>query len=234
MVDVIGSDNSLPPRVRIEDAHLKQGCLAVLPRLLAFALLLVGAAAGAWWFEGRDKYADAGVPVSRPSAGHASPTPMVPEPKNGPGLEEIKYELQSDVVEVGGVSAPTTAQCEISEIPPQPRTFGCTVQYMGLRVPFRVDIADVTDASAIGLAAFNWDQRAEQLPVTRAGVYAEFWRDRTRAGDKDLRCDRIPERILVRPGRTNYFCYSTDERNKHHRYALDVRDTGLNFLTTVD
>ncbi|MFG2250718.1 hypothetical protein [Spirillospora sp. NPDC048823] len=202
--------------------------------MLGFALFLAVAAAGAWWFEGRDKYADQGVPVSKPPAGHATPTPMVPEPEDGSGLEEIKYDLQEDVVEVGGMSASTTAQCEVSEIPSQPRTFKCTVQYMGLRVPFRVDVTDVTDAPAIGLTAFNWDRRAEKLPMTRAGVYAEFWRERTRAGEKDLRCDRIPEKILVRPGRTNYFCYSTDERNKHHRYAVDVRETGLNFMTTPD
>jgi hypothetical protein len=210
------------------------GCLAALQKLGVFVLLLGLAALGGWWFEGRDKYADSGVPVREPAKGDTTPTPMVPEPEVGAGLKEIEYDLQKIVVEAAGVSSPTTVKCDVPEIPSQPRTFGCTVHYMGLQVPFHIDITDVTDAGALGLGAFNWEHRAERLVLTREGVYAKFWRERKRAGDKDLRCDRVPEKTLIRPGRTNFYCYATTKRNEHHRYVVEVSDTGMNFLFADD
>jgi len=210
--------------------QLVAGCLVALQKLMVVGLLFGVAGVAAWWFEGRDKYADAGVPVPKPPLGHATPTPMVTKPENGSGLENLKYDLQRDVIQAGWVSAPTTARCDVSKISSQQRKFRCTVQYMGLQVPFQVDIIRIIGSPNIGVGLINYERHAERLPLTRAGVFAKFWQENTAAKNKNFRCDDIPEKTLVRPGRTDYFCYATTERNRHLRYAVEVKESGLRFM----
>lgn len=142
------------------------GCLAALQKLGVIVLLLGLAALGGWWFEGRDKYADSGVPVREPAKGDTVPTPMVPEPEDGAGLKEIEYDLQKMVVEAAGVSSPTTVKCDVPEIPSQPRTFGCTVHYMGLQVPIQIDI---TDVCPVGIAR-GFHPRWKRVRIPESGL----------------------------------------------------------------
>ena len=213
---------------KLSAAEVRRGCL----RLLAIGALVVAAIFVIGYFAGRDPWADEGVPVTRPKSGTAEPTPTIPEPEDD-GIEKIQYDLQEKVIARAGVLRPTTADCELDEIPSGPRTFGCTVTYDGTEVPFKVRITDVTEG--LGMALFEWEIAEQKAVLTKEGVFAAFWRDSTPAGYTDLRCDDdIPDKKLVSLGPTPYFCYLTTERNDHHRDRVVVGEHGLNFIQDDD
>ena len=209
-------------------AAVRQGCL----KLMAIAVLVVAGIYAIGLFVGRDPWADQGVAVEAPKTGTAKPSPTIAEPEDD-GIAKIEYDLQERVIATAGVLRPTTADCELDDIPNGPRTFGCTVTFDGTEVPFEVRITKVT--KGLGMALFEWEIAKQQAVLTKEGVFAEFWRDSTPAKYTDLRCDDdIPTKKLVALGPTEHFCYFTTERGKHHRSRVVVDEHGLNFVQDDD
>jgi len=204
-------------------AAVRQGCL----KLLVIGVLVVAGLYVIGLIVGRDPWADQGVPVSAPKS-TVKPTPTIPEPEHG-GIEEIKYDLQERVLAWSGVQAPTEAECEIDEVPDRPRTFGCTVDYDGTEVPFKIRIKDVS--KGLGMAVFEWEIVEQKAVLTKEGVFAEFWRQGIPAGYTEMRCDDdIPARKIVSLGPTPYFCYYKSKSGDHHRDRVTISEHDLNFF----
>ncbi|MQA25723.1 MAG: hypothetical protein GEU94_09650 [Micromonosporaceae bacterium] len=148
------------------------------------------------------KQARKGVPVPSPSGSYEIPKPAGKPPGDAARPDEqILYDLQERVVAAAGVPAKTKAECEGGVITGTvDQTVTCGITYEGLVVRYEVDIEG-------GTPTFNWTAVAESSVLTAEGVGLAYWAKR---GDDaaELRCDRMPEKKLVKLGRdTGYRCY---------------------------
>ncbi|MFH8348821.1 hypothetical protein [Streptomyces sp. NPDC018045] len=168
---------------------------------------LVVAAAGACGAS-EDAARSKGTPVPSPTAPppeQVSPQRAAPGEK-APALEQIKYGLESRVLAMGGaVPKPTSSSCDTKEVGEKPQTFTCTVKYMGIDVPFRVETKG-------GFILMQYTATPTKGGVlTAEGMRARAWQQYGRYGGsaaRSLRCDKAPAVRLVPLDRpSGYRCY---------------------------
>ncbi|MFI2240405.1 hypothetical protein [Streptomyces chrestomyceticus] len=174
----------------------------------AATVALVVSAASACGASGEPASAK-GTPVPSPTA--APPEKVAPQhPAPGqkaPVLEQIKYDLETRVLYMGGaVPKPTSSTCDTKEVGGEkPQTFTCTVKYMGVDVPFRVETKG-------GFILMQYTATPTKGGVlTAEGMRARAWKQYGMYGGKaarSLRCDKAPEVQLVPIDKpSGYRCY---------------------------
>ncbi|OKI02052.1 hypothetical protein A6A06_13200 [Streptomyces sp. CB02923] len=149
-----------------------------------------------------------GTPVPSPTASPSEKvSPQHPAPgKKAPVLEQIKYDLESRVLYMGGaVPKPTSSSCDTAEVGENAQTFTCTVKYMGVDVPFRVETKG-------GFILMQYTATPTKGGVlTAEGMRARAWKQYGMYGGsaaRSLRCDKAPAVQLVPIDRpSGYRCY---------------------------
>src|SRR5690606_1601017 len=104
-----------------------------------------------------------------------------------------------------GVDQPTEVDCETDGIPDRSGTYGCTVTYDGVEVPFKVHF-DVSE-DLYGRRRSDFEIVQKKTVLTKEGVFAAFWRYGKERGYTEPRCDDIPATTVVEVGDTPYRCY---------------------------
>ncbi|WP_158706310.1 MULTISPECIES: hypothetical protein [Streptomyces] len=149
-----------------------------------------------------------GTPVPSPTAtpsGKAAPQHPAPG-KKAPVLDQIKYDLESRVLAMGGgVPQETATTCDTAEVGNTPQKFTCTVKYLGVDVPFNVETKG-------GFILMQYTATPTKGGVvTDEGVRARAWKQYGIYGGKaarSLRCDKVPKvRLVPLDKPSGYRCY---------------------------
>ncbi|MFD7667821.1 hypothetical protein [Streptomyces sp. NPDC059788] len=176
-------------------------------RTAAMVALAVSAASACGASE--DPQLTKGTPVPSPTASPAEKvSPQRPAPGDkAPVLEQITYDLERRVLYMGGaVSKPTSSTCDTKEVGgDKPQTFTCTVTYMGVDVPFRVETKG-------GFILMQYTATPTKGGVlTAEGMRARAWKQYGMYGGtaaRSLRCDKAPAVQLVPIDKpSGYKCY---------------------------
>lgn len=193
-------------------------------KLLVVGGLVVAALLALALWADRHRWEEPGVPVTAPTA--PTPTPTI-DPYAG-DFEELTEELRWRVLAAAGVDQPTEVDCETDGIPDRSGTYGCTVTYDGVEVPFKVHFDVSEDLYGRRRSVFEIVQKKTVL--TKEGVFAAFWRYGKERGYTEPRCDDIPATTVVEVGDTPYRCYYKWDNSIHHR-SVKVRadEHGLDF-----
>ncbi|MGW8401320.1 hypothetical protein ACWGLP_32330 [Streptomyces lydicus] len=149
-----------------------------------------------------------GTPVPSPKAAaqQENALPRHEPSAKAPALEQIKYNLESRVLAMGGMIAhPTSSTCDTAKVSDEPQTFTCTVSYLGVHVPFRVE----TKGGSF-LVQYTATPTKGGV-ITREGVQARAWKEYGSYGGKtrdSLSCDEVPTVRLVPVDKpSGYRCY---------------------------
>lgn len=139
-------------------------------KLLVVGGLVVAALLALALWADRHRWEEPGVPVTAPTA--PTPTPTI-DPYAG-DFEELTEELRWRVLAAAGVDQPTEVDCETDGIPDRSGTYGCTVTYDGVEVPFKVHF-DVSE-DLYGRRRSDFEIVQKKTVLTKEGVFAAFWR----------------------------------------------------------
>jgi hypothetical protein len=195
---------------------------------LGIIVVVIGGSLISAKFLNKDKWKDLGTAVPSPTI-VATPTPSWSQPNMFTGKstpsQQIRYQLESWVLESAGVFAPTTSTCDDNGYTGDTSAaFTCTVTYDGsYRIQYRVS------ANPDGDYLIQWKAKADQIVVTRAGLLAGAYRYAHEGSTvTDLRCDGFPEIALVSTStRLPQACYVLYSGNrKTTRLHIDPRDDG--------
>ncbi|MFD8328256.1 hypothetical protein [Streptomyces lydicus] len=146
------------------------------------------------------------VPSPKPAAQQKTVPPHREPSDKAPVLDKIKYNLENRVLAMGGMIAkPTSSTCDTAKVSDEPQTFTCTVSYLGVHVPFRVE----TKGGSF-LVQYTATPTKGGV-ITREGVQARAWKEYGSYGGKtrdSLRCDEVPTVRLVPVDKpSGYHCY---------------------------
>ncbi|MFC4105163.1 hypothetical protein [Micromonospora zhanjiangensis] len=185
----------------------------------------------------QDDWEGLGQPVPASSL-PASPKPTWLRPNIfGSGADEqIRYDLEQQVLSSAGVQKPTTSRCASQGLTAdRAMTFDCTVTYAGQAVVFTVE------TTPAGSSVFEWKAKAPRTVITRDGLLAYVQRkygnsDPSTASWSDLRCDEFPEIALVPTDQDlPQFCYAKGEgHQKTSRIRIRPDEGGEPGLLTED
>jgi hypothetical protein len=110
-----------------------------------------------------------------------------------------------------GVEA-TGAECDDVRLEAGERTVTCFAEYGDLRMRYEVAIEDLKIPPAGGLMTWYQSEVASDVIVTQESLNEAFWTHLGETGrrdeDQELRCDRVPEPVVVGTDQLNrYRCY---------------------------
>ena len=177
-----------------------------------------------------DDWVDLGQPVNAPSA-VPTPTPSWEKPNDltdPQPIMQIRYELESQVLEMAGVAKPVKSSCDKPDFDgSQETTFNCTVTYEGLDVVYQISAKPTTDTT------FEWKETTQQIVVTRDAVLREvFDRFGPQHGYSDVRCDELQPVALVPVGNPlPQHCYAKPKDDKTLRVVIGISESGVSLTT---